>query len=557
MSLTTKEQKTTSTQRNNNQQLSYRSAPTTATRAKRVLVFTTMVFTCLGVLMFAATDVKEGIAANAGTRAVIKPEVKDRPADLQQEAESQSMFLPIVEAVGSNAFCRFGVNLNTLGNGAAKDMNNYDVESLNIGWYINYSAEDTYNSSTVEHAPMIRVSQPTTDTYTYFPSAERIELLASRKPGADWFISNEPDRIQYQDSVHPHIYAEAYHELYFLIKDVDPTAQIFAGSIVQPTEVRLQYLDIILESYEEKYGEAMPVDGWSIHNFILNEASCDHYNQNVSICWGADIPPSIDAHDGMRIGIEQHHDIELFKAQIMRFRNWMNDSGYGGKPVYLSEYGVLLPDWYQPTVSFSAEAINEFMSESFDYILNTTDERLGDPRDGNRIIQRLSWYSVNDDYEAGPPYIYNGNLFKPTTFQRSKMGDNYADYTSELLPEVDIYPLSVSATVTDTDSLDEKEVTLTAEIANSGNLVESAITYVSFFNGHPDQGGEQIGKAQRVQIAGCGDATTVEVVWQNAPTGAYDIFVQTDREAILTETDEENNLIRTKISVSEGTSITP
>lgn len=557
MSLTTNEQKMTSTQQKDNHEPFYRSSSAKRPRAVSMLVFTTMVLTCLGLFIFAAGNAKEGLAANAGTRAVIKPEIKDRPADLQQETESQSMFLPIVEAAGSNAFCRFGVNLNTLGNGPAKDMNNYDVESLNIGWYINYSADDTFNSSTVEHAPMIRVSQPTTDTYTYFPSAERIELIASRNPGSDWFISNEPDRIQYQDSVFPDIYAEAYHELYFLIKEVDPTAQIFAGSIVQPTEIRLQYLDIILEAYEEKYGEAMPVDGWSIHNFILNEASCDHYNQNVSICWGADIPPSIDATDGMRIDIGQHHDIELFKAQILRFRNWMNNRGYAGKPVYLSEYGVLLPDWYQPTVSFSAESINEFMSESFDFILNTTDERLGDPRDGNRIIQRLSWYSVNDDYEAGPPYIYNGNLFKPTTFQRSKMGDNYADYTSELLPEVDIYPLTLSATITDTTNADEKEVTLTAEIANSGNLVESAITYVTFFNGHPDQGGKQIGKAQRVQIAGCGDATTVEVVWPDAPTGAFDIFVQTDREAILTETDEDNNLIQTKISVSEGTSITP
>ena len=37
--------------------------------------------------------------------------------------------------------------------------------------------------------------------------------------------------------------------------------------------------------------EPMPVDGWSIHNFILPEVNCDFFPEN---CWGADVPPGID-----------------------------------------------------------------------------------------------------------------------------------------------------------------------------------------------------------------------------------------------------------------------
>ncbi len=556
MSLTSNENKVSSNQTIDSQLGSVQAKVMGARRALSIWVLSIVALVCLSI--WAGVDNHQNDKAFASTPALsVQPGTQGERVDLQQEAERQDMFLPIVETIGSNAFCRFGVNLNTLGKEAERDMNNYDIDSLNIGWYINYSSQDTYGSSTVEHAPMIRVRQPTTDTYTFSPNAAGIESVVAENPGADWFISNEPDRIKYQDSILPTIYADAYHELYYLIKGLDPTAQIFAGSIVQPTEIRLQYLDIILESYEEKYGEPMPVDGWSIHNFILNEASCDHYNGNVSICWGADIPPAIDVNDGMRIGIEQHHDIELFKTQILRFRSWMNDRGYAGKPVYLSEYGVLLPDWYKPAVSFDANAINEFMSASFDYVLNTTDPLLGDPRDGNRIIQRLSWYSVNDDYEAGAPYIYNGSLFSPTSFQRSKMGDNYAAYTSNLSPEVDIYPLSLSATVTNTGNSTSRDVTLSAEIANSGNLVESAVTYVTFFNGDPTKDGERIGRSQRIQLAGCGDSLVAELVWTDVPTGVYDIFVQTDRQQMLSETDEGNNLLQATITVSEGTSVSP
>ncbi len=43
-------------------------------------------------------------------------------------------------------------------------------------------------------------------------------------------------------------------------RNQDPTAKIIAGSIVQATEIRLQYLDMVLEAYRTRYGVLMPVD---------------------------------------------------------------------------------------------------------------------------------------------------------------------------------------------------------------------------------------------------------------------------------------------------------
>ena len=148
-------------------------------------------------------------------------------------------------------------------------------------------------------------------------------------------------RGQGQDDLEPHVYAMAYHELYELIKTADPTAQIFAGAIVQPTPLRLQYLDLVWDSYQQFYNETLPADGWMIHNFILNEVSCEYDNTN---CWGAEVPPGIEANFGEILTIEDNDRIDLYIERIERFRQWMADRGYRGLPLYVSEFGVSMPD---------------------------------------------------------------------------------------------------------------------------------------------------------------------------------------------------------------------
>lgn len=91
--------------------------------------------------------------------------------------------------------------------------------------------------------------------------------------------------------------------------------------------------------------------------------------------------------------------LSTLKRQIVRFREWMVAHGYTNTPVSLSEYGILSPDWFRGIgADFSPEAVNRFMTETFDYILTTTDPELGYKPDGDRLIQEFSWYSVNDDY---------------------------------------------------------------------------------------------------------------------------------------------------------------
>jgi hypothetical protein len=335
-----------------------------------------------------------------------------------------------------------------------------------------------------------------------------------------------------QNNLEPHVYASAYHELYYLIKGVDPTAQIFAGSIVQATEVRLMYLDMVLDSYEAAEGSQMPVDGWSIHGFILNEVASDSCEP---FCWGAYMPPGVDLPHGEILTYEDHDSMVLFVERIERFRQWMADRGYLGYPLYLTEYGILLPPDFG--LGFPPERVNDFMNNTFDYLLNTTDVRLGNPNDEYRLVQKLSWYSTTDTY-------FNGWLFDPDNlYQLSPMGLNYAAYVAGIESEIDLYPSLISIDPSSPFSpVDPVTMTLSAAVANSGNMItRTGPVTVRFFDGDPDAAGEQIGEDQFVSLLGCGDHQNVSVTWSDVAPGAHTVFVVVDPQGQIEESDETNN----------------
>ncbi|NLE46466.1 MAG: hypothetical protein GX620_17255, partial [Chloroflexi bacterium] len=201
------------------------------------------------------------------------------------------------------ALCRYGV-------GGVRDMSAYPVQDLRLGWYVDWGvATEPSLPDTLEYMPTVRLSQTSANSYGYTPDAATLAATATNHPGLTWLIGNEPDRRYWQDDLEPHLYAQAYHELYHLIKQADPTAQIAVGGIVQPTPVRLLYLDMVLESYTSYYGTAMPVDVWNIHAFILNEVSCEYDPSN---CWGAEIPPGIDWGVGEIFDIQDNDNFAVF-----------------------------------------------------------------------------------------------------------------------------------------------------------------------------------------------------------------------------------------------------
>jgi hypothetical protein len=439
---------------------------------------------------------------------------------LQRPEASSLLYLPALSSTtGQAPLCRLGINV------TKAPVAEFKLSQLRTGWYIDYRAHvSAAHPNGAAYMPVISLEQVGDSDYASSPSGSALDAAIADNLGADWIIGNEPDRRFYQNDMVPAAYARAYHDLYHYIKAKDPRARIFAGAIVQPTPLRLQYLDLVLQNYWDRYGEAMPVDGWAIHNFILNERSCAHYNGDPFICWGADIPPGIDATDGLIIGLdelEKTADVAFFSEQVIRFRQWMADNGYRNRPLYVSEFGILMPE----DRGFPPAVVNDFMTRTFDFLLAASDENLGYPADKNRLVQRLAWYSTLDP-------SFNGSLFQSTSseplkppFELTAIGRNYREYAEPIALAADFQLLDISqkspVAVTGSAAV---SVTLAATVSNAGNNQWPAPAVVNFYLGDPAAGGVYLGAAA-VALSGCGQTATAEFVWQDVPASAAGQYV--------------------------------
>lgn len=444
------------------------------------------------------------------------------------ETLTPTIFLPLVVREylpPSGRLCRFGV-------GAGSDIGNYAVNSLRIGWYVDWTATmSPARPGGITYVPIIRLRQTGPNSYAYFPSGNALSATVASNPGALWLIGNEPDRRHWQDSLEPHVYAWAYHELYYLLKSLDPTAQIGAGGIVQPTPLRLQYLDMVLEAYRERYGEPMPVDVWNIHAFILRERSCDYYPDD---CWGAEIPPGIDAPEGMLYDIQDNDNIEIFKQNVERFRRWMAERGYQDCPLIITEFGVQM--W--PDYGFPPERVNAYMNAAFDYLMTAT-STLGYPADGYRLVQRWAWYSLTDDN-------FNGWLFDPKTKARTVFGDNFARYTSQVPPVVNLAPVKIWTDPPSPFSSGEPiTITLYAKVVNNGHIASETPVTVRFYSDEV-----LIGERLVPALDGCAASAILGITWSDVTPGIHTVKVEIDTENHIAESNEEDNVLSTSILIA-------
>jgi len=242
-------------------------------------------------------------------------------------------------------------------------------------------------------------------------------------PGTTWLIGNEPD-CKYQDNRLPEEYAHDYHDLYTFIKDRDPTAQVAAGASCNRRRSAWLTWTVCLPKYQQDYTQPMPVDVWAIHNALLNERKDQ---------WGSDIPPGMELSATLALTrtVQDNDNVITFTEQIWAFRQWMADRGYRDRPLIITEYGILEPVEY----GFTAERVNAFMSATFDLMATMTDPQLGYPDDGNRLVQRWAWYSLDDQMWISQTLIgFNGNLFDPETTQITVFGEHFATHTSSFPP---------------------------------------------------------------------------------------------------------------------------
>lgn len=378
--------------------------------------------------------------ASQSARAQEHPNVPRASAGVAAPREQTQLYLPLVlkNYVAPAPLWRFGVSP------IRRPLTDYDytdMVSMRFGWYMNFgatgNAPEPYG---IEYSPTIRVKQwklkdgstwtqccvdcpyVTPYTYTVSPDVSQIQAMATSRPGMMWVIGNEIERIDggtgycsRQDEILPELYAQAYHDLYYTIKNTDSTAQVAIGGLIGFTDLRRQYLDRVWAEYARLYSETMPVDVWNVHAYVLQEKRNE---------WGSSIPagfPEIDT--GTLYTVLDNKDFSKAWLFVVAMRTWMNQNGQRNKPLVTNEYGVNMPAWVEcPTYPdttgcpFTPEQVRDsFLYPSFNYFLNQTDTTIGYPADGNRLIQRWNWWSL--DYDDGKCEEgvfwewFNGSLF--------------------------------------------------------------------------------------------------------------------------------------------------
>jgi len=341
----------------------------TRTRKIHGFVAAALFFACLAALV--------GLSWQGNARA----EVKEQAAALYDAPEDS---------------WRFGLCV-VPGRGPISD---YEVSVLRAGWYSDYTFRRKPNAPYgMEYFQTVRVGG------SPFPSDPAwwgwLEDAVLANPGSVWMIGNEPDCI-WQDDLYPNQYAQRFHEVRAFILARDPTARIAIGAIVQPTPLRLEWLDMVLQEYDDLYHVSMTehVDIWNIHNQINRE----HPEE-----FGAYIPKGFPPGTvGRLYTIQDSDNLDIFIQHVRAFRQWMKDRGVQDKPLIISEYGVLQPVEY----GFTADRVKDYMIATHTYMLHATDASIGNPADGNRLVQRWAWYSMNDKPFDFDTYTgFNGALF--------------------------------------------------------------------------------------------------------------------------------------------------
>lgn len=275
---------------------------------------------------------------------------------------------------------------------------------LGAGWWYDWSVRSPA-PSTGDYWQMIRMTGGRLD-----PPVTMFAAEAARLPGQVWIVGNEPDVI-WQDGVYPACAAYLYHQAYAALKRADPTARVGPGGITQASPLRLAYLDAWLDEYRARYGAPLPAEVWTMHAFVLREERGS---------WGVDIPPGQDVAAGWLLPVDDHDNVESFKWQILTFRRWMADRGYGDRPLAITEFGILMP----PDYGFGPERVGRFMTATFDFLLSARDPAIGLASDGGRLVQQWAWFSLAD------PLYPTGDLVDARHNGLTPLGLAYRQYVA-------------------------------------------------------------------------------------------------------------------------------
>jgi hypothetical protein len=441
---------------------------------------------------------------------------------------------------------------------------------------------------------MIRTKQDR-DNGNYLPSytispglnmdAQGLGPLVLANPGKLWLVGNEPDVTHpLQDNIYPKLYAQAYHEVYHFIKDLDPNAHVAVAGLSMMTPGRLQYLDIVWDTYLQQYGEPMPVDVWNLHLYILSEIRpWDNGPSDGKVALGTDPALAIKApmgdpqvecpKDDVYCRAE-HDDLEIFMDQIVALRTWMKDHGQQNKPLILSEFSQLYPfvdydDPANPTQCFLMDEFGQcftqgrvisYMHKTIDLMETAKDPNLGYPADDYRLVQHWTWFSLWTEAESsgGSSNLLKDNYsnFSPGSLDAlTQIGHAYRDKISNSELTYNLVA-GEARDVQATAANGTADVPLAIGFYNNGSGTLDDNFMVTFYA--DEKLTQVIGQTEIIPsstglINGCSwgrISDWAEIIWADVPVGTHDYWVKVDSQnSIRVESDETDNIAMGNVTV--------
>jgi hypothetical protein len=467
------------------------------------------------------------------------------------------------DLMGSAPNCRYGLT-----------PLHYDqvplLTTFQAGWFLNFEAIAPSNTPPgVEFVRIIGIKQNKTAQGQYLPgyyllgmSFAQIAAQAQANPGSLWLIGNEVDRgpdpneIEGgQGDMYPNVYATAYHDLYFFIKAADPTARIGISGLVEVTPGRLQYLDLVWQSYYDQYGVYIPVDVWNMHIYILPEAHLDGQPNGVAnVALGTD--PALAIRESGKIAANcpnpgiycwaEHDNLDIFKGQVVAMRTWMKAHGQQNKPLILSEFSILYAYEIDDNGCFQAdeygqcftpERVSTFAQGTLTYLqYEAIDPSLGYPADNYRLVQQWLWFA-----------IYSGNIGHASNLVEEDLttltltGHTFKNFIAALPSNTNLFPTSVPGQWADiVPPATTADAPMVVWLSNNGNTLAPPFT-VTFYS---DAGLSQpIASTVVNNVRGCArDEYEVTATWPGLPAGVHQFWVKVDSTSLIGETNENDNV---------------
>jgi hypothetical protein len=474
--------------------------------------------------------------------------------------------------------CRYGV-------AAISSEQVLAVPTFHAGWFVTFETEASANApadSEFGHIVFVKQNKDSQGNYLpgyYVPGTTfaQITALVQANPGELWMIGNEVDRGPDPGHIHggqgdmyPDVYATAYHDLYYLIKAADPTAQVAISGLVEVTPGRLQYLDLAWQAYYDQFGAYMPVDVWNMHIYALPEAQPNGQPNGVAnVALGTDLALAIREGDGTPADCPdedvycwaEHDDLDIFKDQVVAMRTWMKAHGQQNKPLILSEFSILYtyfpseiesPNCYlmdEYGQCFTPQRVSAFAEATLNYLqYEAIDPDLGYPPDNDRLVQQWLWFAIHSGSVG-----QSSNLMEQDLTTLTLVGETWKNYVEALPSNINLSPAQTPPQWADiVPPATSAEATLAVWIRNNGNTLAPPVTVTFYSDAALTQ---EIATTTVNNVRGCGrDQYLATVTWSNLTAGIHRFWVKADSPGTIPETNENDN-VSTSLVFVDGSQI--